>query len=114
MNKDTEEKIRQLQLFEQNMHTIIHQKQTFQAQTLEMDNALKELAKADGKVYKIIGTVMIDSTKDKLEKDLNERWCMIITKKGEKITDFKCFHFQCWKKFFNDSVKLAISGQTFK
>jgi len=73
MNKDTEEKIRQLQLFEQNMHTIIHQKQTFQAQTLEMDNALKELAKADGKVYKIIGTVMIDSTKDKLEKDLNER-----------------------------------------
>jgi len=42
------------------------------------------------------------------EKDINEKWCMIISKKGEKTTDFKCFHFKCWEKFFNDSVLMKI------
>ena len=73
MNKDTEEKIRQLQLFEQNMHNIITQKQRFQSQLLEIENALSELQDAQGKVYKIVGTIMIDATKHTLEKDLNER-----------------------------------------
>jgi len=72
-NKETEEKIRQLQLFEQNIHGLLTQKQTFQSQVLEIDNAVKELEKAKGKVYKIVGTVMIDSTKENLEKDLKER-----------------------------------------
>jgi len=73
MNPETEEKIRQLQLFEQNMHSILVQKQTFQSQALEIENALKELSNAKDKVYKIVGTIMIDSTKENLEKDLNER-----------------------------------------
>ena len=72
-SKETEEKVRQLQMFEQNMHSIITQKQTFQSQILEIENALSELKNAEGKVYKIVGTIMIDATKDNLEKDLNER-----------------------------------------
>ena len=72
-SKETEEKVRQLQMFEQNMQNILSQKQNIQGQTLEVDNALEELKNAEGKVYKIVGTVMIDSTKERLEKDLNER-----------------------------------------
>jgi len=72
-SKETEEKVRQLQMFEQNMHSIITQKQTFQSQVLEIENALSELKNAEGKVYKIVGTIMIDATRDTLEKDLNER-----------------------------------------
>ncbi len=45
----------------------------------------------------------------KCGKDINEydsdlKWCMIITKKGQKIIEFECFHFQCWKGFFEESV----------
>ncbi|MBT3984974.1 prefoldin subunit beta [archaeon] len=72
-SKETEERVRQLQMFEQNMQNILAQKQNVQGQTLEVDNALEELKNAEGKVYKIVGTVMIDSTKERLEKDLNER-----------------------------------------
>jgi prefoldin beta subunit len=72
-SKETEEKVRQLQMFEQNMHSVITQKQNFQSQLLEIENALNELKIAEGKIYKIVGTIMIDSTKDSLEKDLDER-----------------------------------------
>jgi len=28
------------------------------------------------------------------------KWGMIITKKGQKIIDFKCFHDRCWREFW--------------
>jgi len=70
---ETQEKITQLQLFEQNLHTFLTQKRNFQSQVLEIENALKELETSDNNVYKIVGTVMLKSTKDKLTTDLNER-----------------------------------------
>lgn len=70
---ETQEKITQLQLFEQNLHTFLTQKRNFQSQVLEIENALKELETSDDNVYKIVGTVMLKSTKDKLTTDLNER-----------------------------------------
>lgn len=39
----------------------------------------------------------------------NVKWIMIITKKGEKIIEFRCFHFFCWKEFFDKSVKIKIA-----
>lgn len=73
MEKLTENKIAELQLIEQTAQNILMQKQTFQAQILEIDNALKELKNTKEKPYKIIGTVMIQSDKKDLEKDLNEK-----------------------------------------
>src|SRR3989344_108826 len=70
---ETQEKITQLQLFEQNLHTFLTQKRNFQSQVLEIENALKEIETSDNNVYKIVGTVMLKSTKDKLTTDLNER-----------------------------------------
>ncbi len=73
MSPETQEKITQLQLFEQNMHQFLTQKRTFQSQVLEIDNAVKELDGCEGAVYKIVGGVMLQSEKDKLLADLKER-----------------------------------------
>lgn len=71
--KETEEKIAQLQLIEQNMQKFLMQKQNFQAQELEIDNALQELDRLKGQAYKITGGIMIATEKDDLKKDLNSK-----------------------------------------
>ncbi len=73
MSKETEQKIGQLQLMEQNLQNFLMQKQTFQTQLFEIDNALQELEKTNDKAYKIVGTVMIASKKEDLVKELNEK-----------------------------------------
>ena len=73
MEKSTEEKITELQMLEQTAQNILMQKQTIQSQVLEIENALGELQKTKQQPYKIIGTVMIASNKEELEKDLNEK-----------------------------------------
>jgi len=49
-----QEKINQIQVIEQNLHSIINQRQTFQAQTMEVESSLSELSKTKN-AYKIIG-----------------------------------------------------------
>ena len=71
--KETQERIAQLQLFEQNMHNFLSQKRNFQSQLVEIENALEELDATTETVYKIIGQVMLKSNKEKLIKSLSER-----------------------------------------
>ena len=73
VSQDTQEKIAQLQLCEQNMHSLTNQKRTIQSQMLEIENALKELETAKGEVYKIVGSIMFHAEKGLLNKDLKER-----------------------------------------
>ncbi len=73
VDKDTEQKIGQLQLMEQNLQNFLMQKQSFQTQLFEIDNALQELEKTKDKTYKIVGTVMIASKKEDLITDLKEK-----------------------------------------
>lgn len=73
MNKETEKKIQQLQLIEQNLNNIVMQKQSFQMQLMENENALSELEKTKKDAYKIVGTIMINSNKEDLKKELNEQ-----------------------------------------
>ena len=72
-NKETEQKITQLQMMEQNIQTFMAQRQNFQAQQLELDNAIKELEISKGDCYKMVGSIMIAADKDKLKKDLESR-----------------------------------------
>lgn len=72
-NKETENKIAQLQMLEQNIQSFLMQKQQFQSQQVEVDNALEELEKAKDKAYKIIGAIMIESDKENLKKDLQNK-----------------------------------------
>lgn len=72
-NKETENKIAQLQMLEQNIQNISLQKQNFQSQVIEMDTALSEIEGAKGQVYKIIGAVMVASDKKNLKKELEDK-----------------------------------------
>lgn len=73
IDKELEKKIGQLQLMEQNIQNIVLQKQMFQTQLFEIENALKELGKSKGQIYKIIGPIMVASKKDDLKKDLDSK-----------------------------------------
>ena len=72
MKKDTEQKIEQLQRIEQSMQNILMQKQQFQSQTIEIESALNEL-KTSEENYKIVGNIMVKTSKEELEKDLNQK-----------------------------------------
>ena len=73
----SEEKIAQLQFLEQNLQQLLVQKQAFQSQLIETENAAKELKKSKGDAYKFIGSILVLSEKKELEKELKERKEMI-------------------------------------
>ncbi|MBI2508275.1 prefoldin subunit [Candidatus Woesearchaeota archaeon] len=79
MQKETEKKIAQLQLIEQNLQNTLLQKQRFQSELFEIENALKEIENAE-EVYKIVGNIMLSKKKEDLKKEL-------ASKKG--ITDIR-------------------------
>ncbi|MBW3002694.1 prefoldin subunit beta [Candidatus Woesearchaeota archaeon] len=67
-----QENIGRLQMIEQQVQTMAMQKQQFQSQLFEVENALKEL-KTSKTAYKIVGNIMVLSDKEKLEKDLKQK-----------------------------------------
>jgi prefoldin beta subunit len=72
MKQETQEKITQLQNLEQNINTLIAQKQQFQSQNMEIDNALSQIDDTE-KVFRIIGNIMVASSKENVKKDLSEK-----------------------------------------
>ena len=76
VSKDTQQKISQLQVFEQSMQNLLLQKQQFQQQLIEIDSALEEL-KSTEKAYKIVGNIMVASKKEDLDKDLKQKKEMV-------------------------------------
>ena len=72
MDEKTQNKISQLQVMEQNMHHLAHQRQQIYNQVLEIDSALKEM---EGKedAFMIVGNIMIKKKKVEIEKDLQEK-----------------------------------------
>ena len=69
VSKETEQKISQLQMFEQSLQSFLGQKQQFQVQLVEIESALGELEGTD-KAYKIVGNIMVEANKDELKSDL--------------------------------------------
>ena len=76
ITKETEEKIGQLQMYEQSLQNFLQQKNQFQSQLLEVESALSEIEKTDT-AYKIIGNVMVLSKKEDLKADLNSKQEML-------------------------------------
>ena len=73
MDKETEEQIKELQILEQNLQAVLMQKQAFQSEISEVENAIEQLADTKEEVYKIVGNIMIKSSKESLSKDLNSK-----------------------------------------
>jgi prefoldin beta subunit len=72
VSKETQEKINQLQLFEQNINTLGAQKQQFQSQLLEVESAKEEIAVSKS-AYKIIGEIMVALPKEHIGKELDSK-----------------------------------------
>lgn len=70
--KEMEEKIEQLQLFEQNLQAMMLQKQALEMQLAEVGSALAELEKAES-AYRIIGNVMLSAKKEDVQADLGAK-----------------------------------------
>ena len=72
VSKETEQKIGQLQMFEQSLQSFLGQKQQFQMQLVEVESALSEL-EATSKSYKIVGNIMVEADKSELKSDLQSK-----------------------------------------
>ena len=65
-------KVQQLQLTQQNLQNILTQKQQIESQLAEFDSALTELKNTEN-AFKILGKIMVATSKDKLNNDLKEK-----------------------------------------
>jgi prefoldin beta subunit len=73
LSKETEEHIKELQILEQNLQAILMQKQAFQAELGETENAFEEISKSGEEVFRIVGNIMIKSSKQEISKDLKQK-----------------------------------------
>lgn len=69
--KESQQKIEQLQMLEQNLQSFLLQKRNFQTQLVEIESALSELEKTSS-AYKIIGNIMVATDKEALKNDLQQ------------------------------------------
>lgn len=69
----TQREITQLQNMQRQLQMVLNQRQRFEFEVVQIDSALAELEKAEGKVYKSLGTILIEEKKDKMIKDMKDR-----------------------------------------
>ena len=92
-NKDKEEdiqqKLEQIQMYQQRLQVFAAQKQQIQIQQIETENALAEVSKTKKPVYSIIGGIMIERPAKDVKKELEEQQKIMILKlktlKNKKI-----------------------------
>ncbi len=84
--KNTDKKIQEMQLLEQNLQRLLLQKQAFQMELSETQSALKEIENSGEEVFKIIGQLMIKTDKSKMKQELlnKEKILNLRTKAIEK------------------------------
>ena len=66
-------KNQETQFLEQNLHSILLQKQAFQMELAELNASFNELEKSDDEVFKIIGQMMLKSDKKTMQKELLDK-----------------------------------------
>jgi len=74
LDEETKKKIQELQMLEQNMQQFLMQKQAFSMELDEVNLCLDELNGKEEEIFKIIGNkIIIKTTKEKIEKELNHK-----------------------------------------
>lgn len=71
-SKQAQDLTMQFQQLQQQLHSIMMQSEQANIQIMEIDKALSELKTSQDEVYKISGTILIKSSKDKITKELTE------------------------------------------
>jgi prefoldin beta subunit len=71
--KEKEELFNQLQLLQQQLQSILIQKESLKLQNLEIEKALEELKNTQQKeALKIVGNIMVKKSVEELKKELEE------------------------------------------
>ena len=74
LSPEAQQILMELQTFQQQMQTVLMQKESLSIQNMEIEKALEELGKSEhDDVYKAVGPILIKSTKKDLTKELNEK-----------------------------------------
>ncbi len=94
VEKNTENLNRELieyENLEKQLELLLIQKHQLQLQSNEVKHALEELKKANGEIYRSVGSIMMHTTKESADSDLKERSELIevklnaIAKQEEKL-----------------------------
>ncbi len=74
LDEETQMKIQEIQMQEQGFQQLILQKRSFKYELDETDYAIKELEKAEGEVFKIVGgQIVIKTDKNLLKEELTHK-----------------------------------------
>ena len=73
LSKATQEKIRELQMLQQRLQLFTAQKQQFQMQMIEVENALTEIEKTKNSAYRLVGEILIEKPAEEVKKELKEK-----------------------------------------
>ena len=65
-----EKNVRDIQFLEQGLQNILFQKQAFQMELSETQDALKELENSKDDVFKVIGQIMVKFEKSKMKEEM--------------------------------------------
>jgi len=73
ISEETKKLVIQFQNYQQQLQSVLIQKESFKLQAMEIERALNELKESkEKKAYKIVGQVMILKPVEELKKELNE------------------------------------------
>ncbi len=73
VTEEIKESMAQFQSLQQQLQSVLIQKESLRLQEMEIDRALEELGKTSQKnAYKITGAIMISKSVDELKKELDE------------------------------------------
>jgi len=74
LDEETQQKIQQLQMMEQQFQQFLMQKNAFSMELTETEHIIKEVEKTNDEVFKIVGNqVVIRSTKEEIIKDAKRK-----------------------------------------
>lgn len=87
------------QEFQQELQSIMYQKEAMRMHLQELESSLKELSAAKSDVYKAVGAILIKTNSEQLAKDLNDEKELIEVRaksleKQEKIVREKLIALQ--------------------
>ncbi len=96
MEKDVEKLIIQLQMLNQQLQSVLVQKQTLMLHNTEIEHAMEEIKDNTGKVFSIIGPVLIEKENKSVKQDLNER---------KEETELRIKTLEKQEKMLKDKIK---------
>ncbi len=72
LDKETQQKNHDLQHKEQTVQSMLMQKQAFQIELNETENALSEISKSN-EIFKMVGQIIVKADKERTKKDLEKK-----------------------------------------